>query len=409
MSEDFEHGLRDLYTRATAAHADGDGFPMASMVAVARRNRQRRTAAVAIATAAAVVGVGLGGAAAVRNLGDGDGVAPPAATETSTPTPASSSLSRELLCGDTVDDPAFDPRAAVEVDPATDVVPSGGSLAAQVTMVASDPPTTAFDLMALASIRYVAVQDGVVVGSGDDVVDLGAATELSGRQGITAPTTINLARCDDGTALPQGGYELYAQAVLAMEAGQGEPFVGGGGPWPLTITEELTEDEGTDPPASDDPTLADPQSITHEVSALFTEGAPLADGDYIANLIGVDPAAGTVDVDLMVWYSGQAAEDYVTANVPGGEFYDDYYLANDVETSTTLPIAAGAPVFEWCFGDDLTFFERTVGEWATAPTSWEGDVPPFQCSDGADILRGTLYWLAVRDGVVTQVVGQYTP
>lgn len=403
MSEDFETGLNELYTRAAGAHAEGDGFPMASMVAVARRNRQRRTAAVAVATAAAVVGLGFGGAAAVRNLGDGDGVAPPAATETSTATPAPSSPSRELACEDTVDDPAFDPRAAVEVDPASDVVPSGGSLAAQVTMVASDPPTAAFDLMALASIRYVAVQDGVVVGSGDDVVDLGAATELSGRQGITAPTTINLARCDDGTALAPGAYQLYAQAVLAMDAGQGEPLVAGGGPWPLTVEGEAIDD------ASDDP---NPQSITHEVSAQFTDGEPLADGDYIANVVTIDAAAGTVDADLMVWYSGQAAQDYVAANVPGGEVVNDYYLVNAVEQATTLPLATDVSVYEWCFGEgdtpDLTHLVRTVPEWASAP-HYDRAEAHLECAAGQLLDRGDLYWLRVTDGVITAVTGQFVP
>lgn len=403
MSENFETGLNELYTRAAAAHADGSGFPTTTMVAVARRNRRARTAAVALTTAAAVVGVGLGGAAAVRNLGDGDGAAPPAASPDSTSTAAESYLALE--CGSSVADLAFDRSAVIGVVLDQDTVPIGGSLDAQVTMAVVDPPDSTVDVMALAGIQYVAVQGGIVVGTGDDTVDLGTATQLSGRQGVTAPTAIDLTRCDDGTVLAAGSYQLYAQAVLARDEGQGEPFVVGGGPWDFRV-------EGDGDPAPTPGATTPPTDITHQTSALFTDGEPLADGDYIASVSAIDASARTIEADLMVWYGGAAAEEYVAANIPGGEVMNDYYLANDVEQATTLPLDPDVTVYEWCFGDgdtpDLTHLARTVPEWASAP-HYDGVEAHLDCAAGQLLDRGDLYWLRVRDGVVTAVTGQFVP
>jgi hypothetical protein len=413
MSEEFETGLNELYTRAAAAHAGGAGFPTTALVATARRNRRVRAAAVSMATVAAVVGVGFGGAAALRTFGDGVPVSP-AGSETPIATPTVI-IATSLECGDPLDETVvFDDRVSVEIDLLSDDAVVGGALSAQLTVAATDPPTDSVDQESLLGVTYVAVRDGVVVGVGDDTVDSGALTELSGRYGATAPTAINLAECGGAASLGAGRYELYAQAVLAVDAGQGEPFIAGGGPWPFTVTADADPDPLPATPDVETDAPQPPEELGVDgASAAFTEGEPLADGDYFGLLQGIDAANGTIDVDLARFFGGQAAEDYIAANVPDAEPLDDYYIANDLETVTTLPVAADAPVWDWCFEpteqSPFGYYLRTLDQWAVAPVYSGEDVPAYQCADGANVLRGDLYWLRVRDGVVIEVTGQYVP
>lgn len=398
MSEDFETGLRDLYAQAAAAHADGSGFPTTVMADRARRNRRVRAMGVSVATVAAVAGIAIGGAAVMR----WNDPAPVPPAETSVPGPTTDPAVGALTCGAMIADLAVLEDATIVIEATLDTATLADTdpLAATVVMAAVDPPGPTIMNEVIRGLQYVVVRDGVVVGIGRDDGDA-PVVQLSGRDGIAREVTLVLAGCDsDGLTTVQlapGEYELYAGLHAQIAGGPGGEGELLGGPWPFTIAEDAP---------SADPEAPQPS----EVSAAFIEGEPLADGDYIALLRAVDAANGTVDVDLAMFYGGQAAEDYVAANVPGGEVTNDYYLANDVETTTTLPIAPDATVLEWCFGEDLTQFPRTVAEWAAAPTSWEGrEYPPYECSEAANLLRGDLYWLQVRDGVVVAVVGQYVP
>ncbi len=421
MSEDFEAGLRDLYTRAADAHAQGSGFPTTAMVATARRNRRVRRGAVAVMTAAAVVGVGLGGAAAVRQLGD-DGAAPPAGD--GTPTVTGTVL--EPTCGTALADLKVveGTGTTFRAVPRETPIVSGVPLDAELTLMGDGAVMSDFSIAYPArypeDTLYLVVQDGTVVGLGDGTMTSPADDEHG--QGVT----ITVDACDSPfdrypAPLVPGEYVLYpALTLVANDSGTTVLFLGE--PAPFTVidgsTPAPTEPDGPTPdPTSDDPTTDDaaaapPEDLVHDVSATFTEGAPLADGDYLAQLVGVDGEASTVDVDLMVWYSGQAAEDYVAANVAGGEVVNDYYVVNDSERPTTLPIAGDALVSEWCFGDteapELTYLPRTVPEWAAA-SDYDGAEAHMSCSDGPELDRGWLYWLRVVDGVVVQVTGQFVP
>ncbi len=417
MSEGFEAGLRDLYRRAADAHAQGDGFPTTAMVATARRNRRVRAGAVAVMTAAAVVGVGLGGAAAVRQLA-GDGAAPPAGT--ATPTVTGTVL--DPGCGTAVDDlqvaeGVTQVLTAVPVDAS---VAPGQPLDVRLTLVDPAEISSEFSMAYPdaypTDTLYLVVRHGVVVGIGDGAVtappDDEYWTAVSVAVSACAPQSpFDIA--EPPGDLEPGEYELYPALRLYIRTSDANALLLGE-PAPFTVTDGATAEptEPTADPTTDNSTAAAPEDLTHEVSALFTEGAPLADGDYFASFLGVDAAAGTVDVDLMVWYSGQAAEDYVAANIPGGEVVNDYHLVNDVEQPTTLPIAADALVSEWCFQEreatTLTYFPRTVAEWAAA-SDYDGIEAHMTCSDGPELDRSWLYWLRVVDGVVVQVTGQFVP
>lgn len=401
MSENFETGLNELYTRAAAAHSDAGGFPTTAMVAVARRNRRARTAAVAVVTAAAVVGGGFGGAAAVRNLGDG--VAQPAASVSPTVT----GLVLEPSCGIRFDDLKVVERD--DLDLRTELratsVAMGEPLDVGLALVSESGMTAPFSIAYPDSYPtdtvFIVVQDGAVVGLGDGTT----WTPPNDENVMDGSVAIDACDAPDGLPAPlmPGEYVLYPAITLFVHDAQTNALLLGEGA-PFTVT-----DVGPTAP-SDDATIA-PDDLTHDVSAGFREGAPLEDGDYFAALLGVDAAGATIDVDLMVSYWGPAAEEYVAANAPGEEVLNDYYVVNDVEQGTTLPLAADAPVFENCFDEDAPgYFPRTVAEWASAPTSWDG-LPngPTDCSAGAELGHTTYYWLRIRDGVVVGVVGQWVP
>lgn len=135
---------------------------------------------------------------------------------------------------------------------------------------------------------------------------------------------------------------------------------------------------------------------------------PLADGNYVAFVHGIDPVAGTVDVNLAVFMGGQAAMDWLTENEPDAENppHDDYVIVNEVEQVQTMALADGAPIWDLCFrdADADPYVPRDLAEWAAAPAVGE-----MQCDAGPKLNRAALSWLDVRDGVVVQVVAQYLP
>ena len=174
---------------------------------------------------------------------------------------------------------------------------------------------------------------------------------------------------------------------------------------------EPSEEPSDEPSAEAMPLLGPEESrFVDEASAIPTSEDSLEDGDYFGFLHGIDPGAGTVEFDVAIFYVGQAAIDWLTANEPEAENPppNDYHIVNEVERSRVLPLADDVRVWNWCFesGGDLGFIERTVPEWAAAPAT--GD--PL-CDEGSDLLRdpARVYWFDVRGGEVAQVVGQYLP
>lgn len=182
-------------------------------------------------------------------------------------------------------------------------------------------------------------------------------------------------------------------------------------------TEGPTDDAGADDadgPAEPGLPLRDPGDHlpADGSSDIPAAGSDLVEGDYFAHLEGIDVAAGTIDVDIEVFYSGQAAIDYLAANEPDEENPppNDYWIANDSTAVRTLDLADDVRVWDWCqstSGGELGFAERTVAEWAAAPAGG-GDMA---CDAGPALSRGyaEVYWLQVRDGVVERVIGQYLP
>lgn len=426
MSDNFEIALNELYMRASAAHAETGGFDAAPLIAVARRTRRARTAAIAVATAAAVVGIGLGGAQAVRLLGD-DPVAPPALTPTPTvitptPTPTAPAVTGvlEAGCGTAVEDLAVLTDGPWRVEAGLDAreVPAGMPVHLWYALVADAADAVEEDPAGEdgPDVAYLVVQNGVVIGAGEPVDaegGEGAAAPVAG----AVPVALDLRGCavegipeTEGAPLEPGVYEVVVAVRVTVEPDDGAAYDALVLAAPLHVVVTNPAPDGEDAPGR---LAVAPNELVHGVSARFVEGAPLADGDYVGVLHGVDPAAGTVSVDLVVFYLGADADAYVAANVPEspGYAYDGYYAVNDVEKVTTLPIAPDAFVGEVCFGvGDLggaSYLPRTVAQWAAAPGREGAD--GYDCSLGDALPRAQYYWLRVWDGVVVQVTGQYTP
>lgn len=189
---------------------------------------------------------------------------------------------------------------------------------------------------------------------------------------------------------------------------------------PAEATEPTTEPTETTPEAEEPPAEPDlplsapgehiPGSNVSAIPASSDPAAPLADGDYFGHLAGVDLTAGTVDVDVQIFYLGQAAIDYLTANDPTAEIPppNDYVIVNASTQLRTLTLADDVRVWDWCnqTSGELGFAERDVADWAAAPAGGE-----MACEAGAALSHGwnEVYWFQVRDAEVKQVIGQYLP
>lgn len=405
MSEQFEAGLRDLYTAAEMAHDARPGLAIDLMVARTRRHRRARAAAVTLATAAAVVGVAVAGTAVVNNLGGT--TAPPANGPTdsapSEPTadPVAGTVT-EPTCGTALADLATVPAdrgMALSMGLDTTELTAGeltGWLGTGVDAFSSADVLPVDGGGIPESYAFAVTQDGVVVGT--TLADLREADARDGDP-RTHDAQIATVACD-GRALVPGTYDLVAYLPLQLRTTSDAlvPAVLVSDPVAFTVP-----DAGP---------LPDPQAhYTPDGASSIPPSdasAPLPDGNYLAHVSDIDAAAGTVSADVVVLYFGSAAEEWVSANAPGTEILDDYVSDDpDGQTDRVIPLATDMPVWEVCWGPNEEKVRRTggVAEWATAPIE-DGE---SLCSDTSTIPVGGLYWLDVRGGVVAQAVAQFVP
>ncbi len=188
---------------------------------------------------------------------------------------------------------------------------------------------------------------------------------------------------------------------------------------PTPTEESPPESPEPSPEPSEEPT-PDAMPLLGPEESRFVDGASaipasadsLEDGDYFGFLHAIDPVARTVEVDIAIFYVGQAAIDWLTANDPDAENPppNDYIIVNEVERIRDLDVSPDVRIWDWCYGEDVVgpaFVERAdLGAWAAAPTEFD-----LECSAGAAMPRDPagIYWFDVRGGVVQQVVGQFVP
>ncbi len=405
MSENFEEGLHDLYVRAALEHTRGVGLPTTLMKARARRNRRVRAAGMSVATVAAVAVVAVGGSAALGAFGQRNGAAPaatgeptPGVTAPATPEPTpeeTATPAPELLslCGTAVAELGDQRAAAVDVTLARDVVRVGEDLAGRLEVKAD--PTTVPELG--EGVRLVLASNGGVVAVSEVSVTANEVSrdETTGTGTSTGEIAAPLTSCGDAPDghVPEGAYDVYVLVPAADVAG-GTAL---GGPVRLTVA---ASNDGTFPSAPE-------TQLIDGHSALFKEGAALPDGDYVGYIRGVDSTGRTIDLDLAVFYVGQAAYDYVAAH-PGGTVVGDAYLANEASTTTTLPLSKGASFWDPCVADNENLttenYQRTLTEWLAA--SEPNGAPLAKCTDANRLPRASFYWFQIRSGVVMDVIGR---
>lgn len=399
MSEQFDAGLRDLYAAARRAHDAAPGLSVATMVARTRRLRRTRATTVTLATAAAVVGVAVAGSAVVRGL-DGTPAppVPPATEATHDPTPEATA-SLEPTCGADLTRPPLAEGvhgAVLDAGLDADTLVAGGLDAwFAVTVAAGYDPGIQAEVP--DDVGFVVARDGVVVGTTERVTRPATPQDGSLR---THDAQVWPVGCD-GAALAPGAYDLVAYLPVLVEvSGATSPGVLLADPVPFTVP-----DAGP-LPAPDAHLPVDSASDAPPANA----SVPVPDGEYLGHVTDVDADAGTVSADLVTMITGAAAEEWLSVNRPGEPAFDGYTTDDpDGSAVRTLPLAADAPVWEWCSTETrLTTAQRAggVAEWAAAPS--DGSIDRV-CADGPAMPRGGMYWLDVRGGVVVQVVGQFLP
>jgi hypothetical protein len=124
----------------------------------------------------------------------------------------------------------------------------------------------------------------------------------------------------------------------------------------------------------------------------------LEDGRYAARITDVDPAARTVTVDVVQLFLGKdaaraAAEDHA-AEVPPP---NDVWIRNQSSRLRTLSVAPAARITVNVHGADES------GS-SVKDTSISFD----KLAQVRDLASG-VFWLTVKDGVVTRVAEQYLP
>jgi spore germination protein GerM len=164
--------------------------------------------------------------------------------------------------------------------------------------------------------------------------------------------------------------------------------------WPPTTTTAPDDDSIYD---SSMPLEPLPGSDGATGSGCAPRGDDLPDGVWF----GAMEAVSDVDIgfDLACWFSGDAANE--AAAQDGSEEIpvpNDYYVRNEVDTLRTVPVDPDAVIHWYPAGGNLELSVIPWGEWVGDPEGFI-DCPGDWC----------IAWLYVNDGVVTEVVQQYTP
>jgi hypothetical protein len=133
--------------------------------------------------------------------------------------------------------------------------------------------------------------------------------------------------------------------------------------------------------------------------------APLEDGRHFGYIRTVDRDARTIEFDLASFLSGKEANDAYHAVGGTGPVPNDHFVVNDNPMLRTLTLAPDVRLrlLDWnhcCetfFDGDLSLFSQAIAE--------RSDV-----TDGDLIYRGqSSWWITVKDGVVTEILEQYSP
>ena len=134
-------------------------------------------------------------------------------------------------------------------------------------------------------------------------------------------------------------------------------------------------------------------TTTTAASGQPTEPAQLVNGRHPVILEQVDVAGRTVTVDLVQWFTGEAAAKAAAEDGQESPPPNDYYLRNVNPRLRTLPLATDAR---------LTLTGQTTGQGGSDPV--QVDLATIQASG-----RDHLFWATVQGGRILRLEEQYLP
>lgn len=263
---------------------------------------------------------------------------------------------------------------------------------------------------------------GEIADSASAHADLGPADRIVGRRRRRRVVRRTVAGASTLAVL--GGLLLAGTAIADWRTADPQPAVTGPAPTPAstpaaTPASPPVTAPPVDPPVASEPDeparpLADPYVSRWDGTSSITSDAPvsgdvLEDGSFFGYVLATDPAAGTVTVDVALFYGGQAATDWALVNepeqmaqVPGWPL-NSYVVVNDVERARSLTLGAGVVVTGFCVDAGTVRQDlRSVTGLTEADPACPGE------SSAAGTGRSG-FWVDVRDGAVVQLVGQYLP
>lgn len=140
-----------------------------------------------------------------------------------------------------------------------------------------------------------------------------------------------------------------------------------------------------------------PVKQTPDMKTGFIEQVAAADGGYVLSIDEID------------WYEGEAAtEKFLERESDSGLDAppDGYYIVNDDNTRTSLPIADNAEV-------EMQIYDKT-GDVTEADTQWDEPVTVDKFvqllqSDSGLHLNDFPYHLTVKNGKIVKIVQQFIP
>ncbi len=144
-----------------------------------------------------------------------------------------------------------------------------------------------------------------------------------------------------------------------------------------------------------------PASASASVSTTGSSGVPrtdLVDGRYPAYFTKVDATRRLVTIDVVQFFTGKAAATAAAGDNPGETSPpNDYYIRNANPRLRTLAVVEGAAVSVNVLsaaesGDATKDTVVTLAKLASYPS-----------------LKYSLFWVTVRDGVVTRLAEQFLP
>jgi hypothetical protein len=138
---------------------------------------------------------------------------------------------------------------------------------------------------------------------------------------------------------------------------------------------------------------AQPTATTAAASGQPTETAQLDNGRHPVLLEQVDVAGRTVTVDLVQWFTGEAAAKAAAEDGQESPPPNDYYLRNVNPRLRTLPLATDAR---------LTLTGQTTGQGGSDPV--QVDLATIGASG-----RDHLFWATVQGGRILRLEEQYLP